>query len=430
MRGRLALYAGLIAAATVVQLLRVWQLDPLRHIYFEDGFRWLADAENADLGTALTSTYNGYLQTSSRLVAEVVAMLPVGWWAAAMAVSGAAIVSACAFVVWRTSAAQIRDRYLRAGLAALVILCGAFGPEALGNVVDTIWFITFACLWLLLWRPGSERAAGLAGAALILGGLSHTAMIFLAPVWLLRAIAVRDRRDLLIVGGYALGVLVQFVVSHQDLSQNQAGLDYIGGNHWDWNLVLGYAQRAVGETLLGHTIDAELWGWIGWPFAALLLALFAGLVIRGLQLARTRLIVPLLSVTSLALFLTTGYLRWPVGGSDLFWGAEADTVADRYVVIPALLLLTAIVIQLDAELARASPRRAGVLAGALASALACVLISFPIEPVTSGLAPTWGADLDQARAQCDATGVETVNVVPLPDTFALLVIPVDCERLR
>lgn len=165
---RSLLYAAFALLGVTVQLLRTWSLDPLEHVFGEDGFVYLADAQGNDGLSSLTTAYNGYLQVSSRLVAAAVAGLPVDWYAAAMAIFGALIVTGCAFVVWRTSAAQIRDRYLRGTLAAMVFLLGALGTEMLGNVVNTI----FACFWLLLWRPRIYVAAAFAGAGLLLGALS------------------------------------------------------------------------------------------------------------------------------------------------------------------------------------------------------------------------------------------------------------------
>ena len=82
---------------------------------------------------ALTTTYNGYLQTVSRLVAEPIAQLPPEMFAPAMAISGAAIVTGCAFLVWRASSGHINSPYLRAGLAALVVLLSVVGVETLAT---------------------------------------------------------------------------------------------------------------------------------------------------------------------------------------------------------------------------------------------------------------------------------------------------------
>ncbi|HVA06829.1 MAG TPA: hypothetical protein VNG12_08825 [Acidimicrobiales bacterium] len=60
-----------------------------------------------DLGTP----YDGYIQTVARLVAEPVSLLPIKWFASCMAVVGAAIVTCCAFVVWKASASYPRSPF-------------------------------------------------------------------------------------------------------------------------------------------------------------------------------------------------------------------------------------------------------------------------------------------------------------------------------
>ena len=67
--------AGLAVLCVVVQLVRMWSTVPLDSIWAEDGATWLPDAMSHGVVDALTKTYNGYLQTSSRLVAEPVALL-------------------------------------------------------------------------------------------------------------------------------------------------------------------------------------------------------------------------------------------------------------------------------------------------------------------------------------------------------------------
>ena len=57
-----------------------------------------------------------------------------------MAICGAAIVTGCAFLVWRASAGHIESPRLRAALAAMVVLLPVVGVETLDNVTNSIWF--------------------------------------------------------------------------------------------------------------------------------------------------------------------------------------------------------------------------------------------------------------------------------------------------
>jgi hypothetical protein len=127
---RALICAGLAVLCIVVLLVRMWSSVPLNSMWAEDAGTWIADALTRGLFDALTTTWNGYLQTGSRLVAEPVALLPVDWFAPVMAICGAAIVTGSAFVVWRASAGHIRSPYLRAALAAMVVLLPIVGVES------------------------------------------------------------------------------------------------------------------------------------------------------------------------------------------------------------------------------------------------------------------------------------------------------------
>jgi len=89
---RSLVFAGLALLAVVIEMARMWSSAPLNSIWAEDGAIWLRDAMKGSFVHAATTPYNGYLQLVSRLVAVPVAKLPVGWFAPAMGISGAAIV--------------------------------------------------------------------------------------------------------------------------------------------------------------------------------------------------------------------------------------------------------------------------------------------------------------------------------------------------
>ena len=438
---RVALYGGLALGASGLQLLRVWSIQPLERLYGEDSFVFLAGAENHDAFSALTTTYNGYLQTSSRLVAEAAAKLPVDWWAGAMAICGALIVTGCAFVVWRTSVPYVRDRYLRAALAAMVILLGVAGPDVLGNVVNTIWFIAVACFWLLLWRPPNQIAATLTGVVLCLGALSTPAVLFLVPIWVMRSVAARDRRDLAIVLGFAIGAAVQLGFS-ADLVRFGSGDEvrtytspFYSAHHWDWNLIPAYLQRAVGGAVGGESVTGTLWVALGWPFLGVLVILLVAIVVWAFRTPATRVIVPLTVAISVALFLVSGYFRWNLGGSGFFWPSGTSTsTGSRYFITPALLLLTAVFMQVDAGL-RASARSSWVRKPAfrvtvIGVIVVCALLSFHIDPLWE-TRPTWAVALDDARDYCLTTGAERVEVVTTDVPWVGRdILPLPCDALR
>ncbi len=132
---------------------------PLDSLWAEDGFVWLTGALHRGFLDTLVTPYDGYLQTTSRLVAKPVSELPVSWFAPSMALVGALIVAGCVAIVWRCSEAYIASRWLRVAMCVLMVVTPVAGVELFNNVTNSIWFMQFSAFWLLLWRPGSVRMA-------------------------------------------------------------------------------------------------------------------------------------------------------------------------------------------------------------------------------------------------------------------------------
>ncbi len=191
----------------------MWTSKPLDSIFGEDGYLYLSEAMRFGFYRNLTTPYNGYLQVLPRLLAELVARLPVNWFAGGMAISGAIVVTGCGFVVWWASAGHIHSPILRGVLAALVVLLPIIGQESFDNVVNSIWYLAFACFWVLLWRPWSFLAAIAGAGVLLIATLSDGGVILFLPLWALRALAVKDRRDAVIVGAFAMGLGIQLALS-------------------------------------------------------------------------------------------------------------------------------------------------------------------------------------------------------------------------
>jgi hypothetical protein len=415
--------AALAVAGVAIQLARMWPSVPLNTIWAEDGYVWLADARDRGFFDVLTLPYNGYVEALLRLVAEPVALLPVEWYAAAMALCGAAIVTGCAFVVWRASAGHIESNYLRATLAALVVLLPIVGVETLDNLTNSIWFLLFASFWVLLWRPASFRRALLAGGVVFLSAISNAGVVLFAPLWLARAIAVRDRRDGAIVGGFALGLALQLGLSagQTNLLSERGRPQVALTPHWDWGLIPAYVQRVIGGALSGQEITGYLWEQLGTPLEIVLAAALVAFVASAIagNSPRTRVLIPLTVAISLATFLVSGYRRWDAGGFTLLWPhgiSNADSA--HYVVVPTLLLLSALFVQLDARPRSVSSTawdsvRAGVVSFIVLAALA----SFNVGDSALRGTPTWSEALDDARATCTEEHPETALVRVAPPTF-------------
>jgi hypothetical protein len=417
--------AGLALLAVAVQMIRMWSSVPLNSIWSEDGSTWIPDATTRGLTDALTTTYNGYLQTVSRLVAEPIAALPPEAYAAAMAISGAGIVTGCAFLVWRASSGQINSPYLRAGLAALVVLLPVVGVETLDNVTNSIWFLLFASFWLLLWRPSTfARAAG-GGAVIFLTVLTNAAMFVFAPLWLLRLFAARNSRDGVIVMSYAFGSAIQVAYSWgaPRVGEGDAHVDpqvaSLWMPHWDWSLVPAYAQRVVGGAFTGQDVTGHLWANLGTGLEVALFAALLALVLIALATNwRRGIVVIIFVVASSALFLISGYERWIFGQTFLWPHGSYNSAQAHYMVTPTLLLLSALFIQLDAR-----PKFASAIAWAwvqrcvVAFVVATALVSFSVGDASTRGKPTWSQSLDDARASCRATPDADAEIPVSPSVY-------------
>jgi hypothetical protein len=342
-----------------------------------------------------------------------------------MAICGAAIVTGCAFLVWRASAGHIESPRLRAALAAMVVLLPVVGVETLDNVTNSIWFVLFASFWVLLWRPMTFARAAAAASFIFIAALSNAAIVVFAPLWLLRLIAIRDRRDGIIVTGFAVGTAVQLALSWNAPAQGEGGTHLdpfvaaLFSPHWDWSLVPAYAQRIVGGVLGGQRINAFVWVNLGTGLEVAMgatLLLFAGFSLFGAS--RTRVVVPITIAASLGLFLATGYRRWFLFGMAFIWPhGSSDTSQAHYMVTPTLLLLSALFVQLDAR-----PRFVSLGAwsklrkGTVLVLFLAALVSFDVGESNIRGSPTWSDAVDAGRATCGHTNVADVELPIAPRT--------------
>jgi hypothetical protein len=262
-------------------------------------------------------------------------------------------------------------------------------------------------------------------------------VLLLAPLWLLRVLSAADRRDRWIVGGFALGAAVQVVAILVDggFGGNgvPAGEEFSTVPFWDWNLVPAFAQRAIGGTIAGYRADARLWEGLGWAWIVVAFAALAAFVAWALRTPRTRLLVPVIVGLSVAIFLITGYLRWGSGGSAFFWETgESTDIGARYIVVPVLLLFSAILIQVDAAVLSArtprSPRARTTAYAGVGAIVALSLVSFRLDPPVDSA--RWGAELDRAEATCRAGNADSVDVLTSSQPFGQRFVEVACDRLE
>jgi hypothetical protein len=418
----LALLGGLLALAVALQLLRLGGTTALHSLWAEDGQVFLQGAFEKGFWEAISSPYGGYLVLVPRLIGEVAAWLPVRDAAATTAILATVLVALSGLVVWLASAAHIANPWLRGSLVAALVLCPVAGLESIDSGAYVLWYMLFASFWALLWRPRTGLGACLGALFLLATALTTPGVWFFAPVAALRTLAIRGRRDAVMVAAYWAGALAQVPVlalNHESVVKPQ----------WSADIWTTYLQRILDGSLLGLRLGGVAWEQLGW---ALLVLLLAGAVV-GLAIAWRRASAPARWVatiaipTSLVMFVVSLYQRavatemvWPTGAS---FGAGS-----RYAIVPALLLLSAALVLLD----RSSRREGGPLGLSLAGAVAVLAVvlsigaSFYAGNSAARGTPSWGSALDEAAAECAAKGLTTAGVPTSPPGFGL---QVPCDRI-
>jgi hypothetical protein len=415
-RGETAvLVIGILVLAIVLQLLRLGPGTALNSIWAEDGPIFLQGAMQHGFWTDLWTTYAGYLVFAPRLIGLAASLVPLRDAAAAIALLSTLVVAVSGLVVWVASAAHIRSPWLRGTLVAVTILAPTAGLESVATGSYVLWFMLVPAFWLLLWRPRGTAGAALGGLFLLFTGLSTLAVWFYAPLAALRAISIRDRRDGILVGGWAAGAVAQ-VVAHFLQSSEQVTPS------WTNVIWKAYLQRVLDGAALGERAGGQAWEVLGWALLAALVVLAAVGLWLGVRDAGAgrRWLVAIAVPTSIAMFVVSAYQRavgalmaWPAG---VHFGA-----AGRYTIVPALLLVGAALVLVEG-LARKRPSLGRPLSWvAVAGLLLGVAISLDVRDTAARGTPSWRESLDTAAADCRGGRFAEVEVPVSPPSFKLTI---------
>jgi hypothetical protein len=401
-----------LALAVVLQLFRVGPSSALNSLWAEDGPVFLAGALTHDFFTALTATHAEYLVVIPRLIGEVGVIVPLQDAAVAMNLTAAVAVALSGLVVWFASAGHIHSPYLRALLVALTILPPVAG-ETVASPANVGWHTTFAVFWLLLWRPATTWGACLSGLLVLGACLSSPAVFFFAPIALMRAVAIRDRRDALIVGAFALAMAIQIPATA--LSDERVST-YL----WTDNIITTFLQRVVDGAVLGLELGGSAWADWGWPFLiAITAAVTASLVTLLLRAPSGRLFAAIAIATSVAMFLVSAYTR--ALGNVMTWpDGIHNSVGGRYALVPTLLLISAAFALIDARW-RSSAGRPVVAIATAAVLLVSLVTSFDVNAAPNRGGPPWERSLQTATAKCEAEELAEVPVFVAPEGWTMTV---------
>ncbi len=412
-----ALAGGFLLLATVLQLLRIGPGIAVNSLWAEDGPIYLQGAMQHGPWTDLWTTYAGYLVFVPRLIGLFATLFPLRDAAAAIAISSAAVAALSGLVVWVASAAHISNPWLRGTLVTLAVLAPTAALESVGTGAYVPWFMLLAVFWLLIWRPRSTSGAALGGGFILITSLSTPGMWFFAPLAALRGIAIRDRRDGILFGSWALGSVIQVPAF---ILQNEKQVSPL----WSHDILTAYLQRVLDGAALGERAGGHAWELLGWPLLIALLALAAAFLYLGLPRADAgaRWLVAIAVPTSILMFVVSAYQR--AVGPAMAWPEGAHFgAAGRYTIVPTLLLVSAALVLVEA-LARRSPalgRR--LIALSVAVLIMGAAISFDVRDSAARGTPSWSNSLNAASRECRAGLLDgaSVSVRISPPPFALSV---------
>lgn len=416
-RNAVALVVGLLILAVVLQLLRIGPGVAVDSLWAEDGPIFLQGALQHGFWTDLWTTYAGYLVFVPRLIGLAASAVPLRDAPAVFAIVSALIAAAGGLILWFAAAAHIRDPWLRGTLAVLAVLAPTAAAESVASAAYVPWFMLLPTFWILIWRPRRTGTAAAGGFFVLITALSTPGTFFFAPLAALRGIAIRDRRDALLFGSWALGSLVQIPAV---MLENEKQIEPL----WSHDIWKAYLQRVLDGAAFGERAGGVAWDLLGWVLLVALLAAAAAGLFLGLRRAAagTRWLAAIAVPTSIAMFFVSAYQR--AVGSAMAWPAGVHFgAAGRYTIVPALLLVS-VALVLIGEAARRHPGLGRRLVAATVIVLAAgIATSFYVRNTANRGTPPWSETLDSAAGEC-SPGVGEVSLPISPPPFR---VAIPCE---
>jgi hypothetical protein len=402
------LIAALLALAVVLQLARIGWDGALDAIWAEDGPVFLQSALTEGFADAVGAEYSGYLVLIPRLIGELASLVPLEAAAATISILSALLVALGGLTVWYAAAAHIPDPYLRGALAVATVLTPVGGLESIDSAAYVSWYLLFAAFWVLLWRPRTLLGAGGGGLLVAATVLSNPGAWFLLPVAALRALAVRDRRDLTIVGAYFGASAIQLAAMAS--SGYEAAEPLWTGDIWATLL-----QRVVDGAVLGVRLGGGIWDELGWPYLIAVTVLVVLAFAIGLAGAdgRARAFALVALPTAIGMFVLSVYQR-AVGTLMLWPEGTHGANGGRYAIVPVLLVISAGMVTVERWRRRRPGRPAWPAAALAALVLVSVGFSYPAGDHAARGENRWDDSLDQAAVDCSGDPAGDVTILTSP----------------
>jgi hypothetical protein len=384
-----------VSFAVGLQLVRQPGVPATDALWAEDGGIFLNAALRGPTVAAVFEPYASYLHVAPRMLSAVVAVAPLEQAAlltAVLASLGVAVLSVFVYVASGRSGV-LRSRPARAALAAAMVALPAAGYEVNATLANLHWYLMFAAFWALLAVPGSRAGQVVHVLVVALAVLSDPLTVLLAPVLAWRMRVRRTRYGWTLAAVLLLGALVQGLVS----LASDGGLSKSPTRLADLPSI--YVLRVPASLLVGdrHLPDAYLlWGL---PFAYACLLAVLGLLAYGvLRRGASPGVLAVLLTASAVFFGLPVALRGTAG----YLSTESFTLnGSRYVIVPTLFLVTAVLHVLDRP--APAPGHGWLATRALVAAVAAVVAVGDLGTFNvSSLGPSWSAELRETERHCRA----------------------------
>jgi len=345
-------------------------------------------------------------------------MLSVDNVALYLAAAAAAVWAVLALFVYTSTEGWIRTRTLRVLVVAMTVLLPASYFEVNANIANVGWPLLFASFWAIVSRRQSTGHTVARCAVVALAALSSALAGLLLPLALAVTFVRRRVSDVVVTLSLAFGMVVQVVATHFTQPDHTPLASRAS------ELPAEYGVRVVGTMLVGERWLSSAWTALGPWLVVLAAVVLIGLVwladVRSVSRSRWY-VAAAAAALSVALFLVPVWLR----GSlilRLHAGQAISPGGSRYVVVPVLLLLTALVIVLD------EARNSWTKWAVFVHGLALIVVCFGLANQRSR-GPEWQAQLARARETCEREQVDLAVPVPITPSPGW-VVAVPCHTLR
>jgi hypothetical protein len=398
------------------------------NVWAEDGRFFLTAALLHNGIAAVFEPYAGYMNLTPRVLAAVVASLPLWSQGVALNLAASLVQAAVATLAYVGTCGFIRQRLWRL-LLAIAVVAVPVGPEVIEAIANLQWFLIFGGCVCLLWTPRRPLGwAVLFGALLITAMSSPFAVILLAGA-LGRLLVQRSRVAAVLAAVVATGFAIQTMVMVN--APARGGRNALGVNLTPARLGAGFLRRVLGDGVLGvgryhHRQPAS--GLVaGVTVATLLAVLVIWLIMNDGFPAVVR--AGLFGLMAILTFSLPVVLTPALTTEGAFGGG-------RYYVPPALLTIAAIMCLIAAvfDTGRRPPARLRWPALSVGGVLVLSLVwglgtSWTVGEVWGRQnGPSWQPGVDQARRACAASPAQVSAKVPTSPPGWSVSVP--CERLR